>query len=344
MEMRLLGRSGLKVSALGFGAMTFGGNGFFKRIGQTDVSQATRLVDLCLEAGVNLFDTADIYSFGQAEEILGKAIGERRRSVLIATKAYMRVEKGVNDVGASRYHLVRACEASLRRLGTDYIDIYQLHGFDAITPLEETLRALDDLVRSGKVRYIGCSNYSGWHLMKSLAVSERLGVERMVSQQIYYSAAGREAEHELVPLGLDQGVGILVWGPLASGMLSGKFRRGAPDPEGARGSAPGGITAPDRERLYAVVECLDAIAQAHGGTIAQAALNYLLAKPGVTSVIIGARNEEQLQDNLGAARWQLTAEEVARVDEAGRQPLPYPYNHQARSGGERNPYWKMQGY
>ena len=337
MENRLLGRSGLLVSALSFGAMTFGGEGMFQMVGKTDENEAERLVQLCFDAGINFFDTADGYSNGRSEEILGHALGARRQRAVIATKAWARMGPGPNDIGASRLHLIQACEASLRRLKTDYIDLYQIHGFDALTPLEETLRALDDLVRSGKVRYVGASNYAGWQLMKALAISDGRGFERYVSQQIYYSLAGREAEHELVPLSLDQGVGIMVWSPLAFGMLSGKFRRGRPDPEGARGTLAGAPGKVDRARLDDITDALAAIAEARGVTLAQVALNWLLRKPGVTSVILGARNETQLKDNLAAATWSLSDEEVSRLDAASAQPLPYPYGVQKQVFGERNP-------
>lgn len=337
MENRLLGRSGLFVSKLAFGAMTFGGEGMFQMVGKTDETEAERLIALCLDAGVTLFDTADAYSNGRSEEILAHALGSKRHRAIVATKAWGRMGPGHNDMGASRQHLVEACEASLRRLKTDYIDLYQIHAFDALTPLEETLRAFDDLVRAGKVRYIGCSNYAGWQLMKALAISDQRGFERYVSQQIYYSLAGREAENELVPLGLDQGVGILVWSPLAFGMLSGKFRRGQPDPEGARGTlagAPGGV---DRARVDNITDAQAEIAEARGVTAAQVAINYLLRKPGVTSVIVGARNEAQLKDNLAAASWTLTDEEMTRLDAASSAPRPYPYGVQKTVFAERNP-------
>lgn len=338
MEMRFLGKSGLKVSALSFGTMTFGGgDDFFQHMGGTQLDEAQRLVDICLDAGVNLFDTADVYSQGRSEEILGKALGKRRQDVLIATKAYGRMGEGPNEVGLSRHHLIRACEDSLRRLGTDYIDLYQVHGFDALTPLEETLRALDDLVRSGKVRYIGCSNYSAWHLMKALCVSEREGLERYVSQQVYYSLVARELEYELVPLSLDQGVGIVVWSPLAFGFLTGKYRRGQPEPEGTRRSQLGDVGTIDIEKGYDIVEALDEVAIARGVSIAQVALRWLLHQPGITSVIIGARNERQLRDNLGAATWEMTPDEVQKLNEVSAVPPIYPYWHQRQYGAERIP-------
>jgi len=337
MKMRLLGKSGLKVSALSFGTMTFGGGDFFEHMGATQVDEARRLIDICIDAGVNLFDTADIYSQGKSEVILGQAIGKRRDDVLIATKAFARMGEGANDVGLSRHHLIRACEASLRRLGTDYIDLYQVHGFDALTPLDETLRALDDLVRSGKVRYIGCSNYSGWHLMKALCISEREGLERYVSQQVYYSLVARELEYELIPLGLDRGVGILVWSPLAFGFLTGKYRRGQPEPEETRRAKLGDVGTLDLEKGYDIVDTLDEIARDRNVTIPQVALNWLLRQPGISSVIIGARNEQQLQDNLGAATWELTPDEVKRLNEVSAVPPIYPYWHQRKYGIERNP-------
>lgn len=338
MEMRFLGKSGLKVSTLSFGTMTFGGgDNFFQHMGGTQLDEAQRLVDICLDAGVNMFDTADVYSHGLSEELLGKTLSKRRQDVIIATKAYARMSDNPNDLGLSRYHLIRACEDSLRRLGTDYIDVYQVHGFDALTPLEETLRALDDLVRSGKVRYIGCSNYSGWHLMKALSISEREGLERYVSQQVYYSLVSRELEYELVPLSLDQGVGILVWSPLAFGFLSGKYRRNQPEPEGTRRSTLGDIENLDLEKGYDIIETLSEVANAHGVTIAQAALKWLLHQPGITSVIVGARNEQQLRDNLGAATWEMTREEVQKLNSVSAVPPIYPYWHQRKYGAERNP-------
>ncbi|MBW4429148.1 MAG: aldo/keto reductase [Nostoc desertorum CM1-VF14] len=338
MEMRFLGKSGLQISVLSFGTMTFGGSDFFQEIGATQVDEAQHLIDICLDAGVNIFDTADVYSNGLSEEILGKALGKRRSDVIIATKAYGRMGKGANDTGLSRYHLIRACEDSLRRLNTDYIDLYQVHGFDALTPLEETLRALDSLVRSGKVRYIGCSNYSAWHLMKALSVSERLNLERYVSQQVYYSLVARELEFELIPLGLDQGVGILVWSPLAFGFLSGKYRRGQPQPEGTRRAKIDDIgTVSDVEKGYDIVEVLHEVANNRGVSVAQVALNWLLRQSGITSVIIGARNEQQLRDNLGAAQWELTPEEVNRLNQVSAIAPIYPYWHQRKFGAERIP-------
>jgi aryl-alcohol dehydrogenase-like predicted oxidoreductase len=340
MEYRQLGASGLKVPALSFGTGTFGGGGeLFKAWGATDVAEATRLVDLCLEAGVTLFDSADIYSAGAAEEILGAAIKGRRDQVLISTKATFRAGPGPNDVGSSRHHLIRSVEASLRRLGTDYIDLYQLHGFDAVTPVEEVLSTLDDLVRAGKIRYIGCSNFSGWHLMKSLAVSERYGYARYVAHQAYYSLVGRDYEWELMPLALDQKVGAVVWSPLGWGRLTGKIRRGQPLPERSRLQSQVardiGPQVPE-EYLYRVVDALDAVAAEAGKTVPQVALNWLLQRPTVATVIVGARDEAQLRQNLDAAGWRLDPEQVARLDAASATPLAYPYWHQ-RGFAERNP-------
>ncbi len=338
MEYRQLGGSGLKVPVLSFGTGTFGGKGeFFAAWGSSDVAEATRLVDICLEAGLTMFDTADIYSKGAAEEILGEAIKGRRGEVLISTKATFRFGAGPNDVGSSRFHLIRQCEGSLKRLGTDYIDLYQMHGFDALTPVEETLRALDDLVTAGKIRYIGCSNFSGWHLMKSLAASERLGVSRYVANQTYYSLIGRDYEWDLMPLGIDQKVGAVVWSPLGWGRLTGRIRRGSPLPDGSRlhKTADMGPPVPD-EYLYKVVDALDEVAMETGRTVPQIALNWLLQRPSVANVIIGARNEEQLRQNLGAVGWNLTAQQVAKLDEASAVTPIYPNWHQ-HGFAERNP-------
>ncbi|WNG24351.1 aldo/keto reductase [Cystobacter fuscus] len=340
MEYRRLGGSGFKVPVLSLGTGTFGGaNEFFKGFGNSGVAEATRLVDISLEAGLTMFDSADAYSNGLAEEILGQAIKGRRDRVIISTKGTFRVGPGANDVGSSRYHLIRTVEGSLKRLGTDYIDIYQLHGFDASTPVEETLSCLDDLVRAGKIRYIGCSNFSGWHLMKSLAVSEKYGWARYVAHQAYYSLIGRSYEWELMPLGLDQGVGAIVWSPLGWGRLTGKIRRGQPLPETSRmrseATAQGGPPVED-EYLYRVVDALDEVAKETGKTVPQVALNWLLQRPTVSNVIIGARNEEQLRQNLAAVGWNLTPEQVARLDAASATTLAYPYFHQ-RGFTERNP-------
>ena len=339
MEYRQLGYSGLKVPALSFGTGTFGGTTeFFQAWGSTGVKEAKRLIAICLDAGLNLFDTADVYSKGASEEILGKAIAGRREQVLIATKGSFRTASGVNDLGNSRHHLIAACEASLQRLGTDYIDLYQLHGFDAITPMEETLSALDTLVKQGKVRYIGCSNFSGWHLMKSIAISERYGWSRFVAHQAYYSLIGRDYEWELMPLAMDQKVGTIVWSPLGWGRLTGKIRRDQPLPETSRlhKTADSGPPVSD-EHVYAIVDALDAIAEETGKSVPQIALNWLLQRSTVSSVIIGARNEQQLRQNLGAVGWDLTAEQVAKLDQASSTVAPYPYWHQTQNAGERIP-------
>jgi aryl-alcohol dehydrogenase-like predicted oxidoreductase len=328
----------LKVPVLSFGTGTFGGsNEFFRAWGASDVAEATRLVDICLEAGVNLFDTADVYSDGLSETILGKAVAGRRDSVLISTKATFRMGPGPNDLGSSRYHLIRACEASLRRLGTDHIDIYHLHGFDALTPVEEVLSTLDQLVVSGKVRYIACSNFSGWHLMKSLDVADKYGWARYVGHQVYYSLIGREYEWELMALALDQGVGALVWSPLGWGRLTGKIRRGKPLPAQSRLHKTGdmGPQVAD-EYLYKVVDALDAVAAETGKSVPQVALNWLLQRPSISTVIFGARNEEQLRQNLGAVGWNLSVEQVAKLDAASEVTPVYPYWHQ-RQFAERNP-------
>jgi aryl-alcohol dehydrogenase-like predicted oxidoreductase len=341
MEYRLLGGSGLKVPVLSFGAGTFGGgHEFFDAWGATaDVAEAKRMVDICLDADVNLFDTADVYSDGRSEEVLGKALAGKRHDALISTKSTFRMStaKGPNDAGSSRYHLWRSLEGSLRRLGTDYVDIYHLHGFDALTPIDEVQDTLNKFVREGKVRYIACSNFSGWHLMKSLAVAERYGWTRYVAHQVYYSLIGREYEWELMPLGLDQRVGALVWSPLGWGRLTGKIRRGHSLPEVSRlhKTADFGPRVDD-EYLYNVVDALDAVASETGKTIPQIALNWLLQRPTVSSLILGARNEEQLKQNLGAIGWNLTAEQVKKLDDASTTQPVYPYWHQHQFA-ERNP-------
>jgi len=326
------------VPVLSFGTGTFGGgNEFFKAWGASDVAEATRLVDVCLEAGVNLFDTADIYSDGLSETILGKAVAGRRDEVLISTKTTFRFGKGPNDVGSSRYHLIRACEASLKRLGTDYIDIYHLHGFDALTPVEEVLSTLNQLVVSGKVRYIACSNFSGWHVMKSLSVADRYGWARYVGHQVYYSLIGREYEWELMPLALDQGVGALVWSPLGWGRLTGKVRRGQPLPAESRLHKTGGMGPQvGDEYLYKVVDALEAVAKETGKSVPQVALNWLVQRPSIATVIVGARNEQQLRQNLAAEGWKLSAEQIAKLDAASEVTPVYPYWHQ-RQFLERNP-------
>jgi aryl-alcohol dehydrogenase-like predicted oxidoreductase len=338
MEYRILGGSGLKVPALSFGTGTFGGgNEFFKAWGSTEVAEAKRLIDICFEAGVNLFDTADVYSDGLSEEVLGKALEGKRDQALISTKTTFRMGTGPNDLGSSRYHLRRSLEDSLRRLDTDYIDIYHLHGFDALTPIDEVQDTLNTFVREGKVRYIACSNFSGWHLMKSLAVADRYGWTRFVAHQVYYSLIGREYEWELMPLGLDQKVSALVWSPLGWGRLTGKLRRGQPLPEVSRLPKTGqyGPQVAD-EYLYSVVDALDKVAAETGKSVPQVALNWLLQRPTVSSVIFGARNEEQLRQNLAAEGWNLTAEQVAALEKASAQPPIYPYWHQ-RQFTERNP-------
>jgi aryl-alcohol dehydrogenase-like predicted oxidoreductase len=340
MEYRQLGGSGFKVPVLTLGTGTFGGKGeFFSAWGNSGVPEATRLVDISLEAGLTMFDSADVYSAGLAEEILGKAIAGRRDKVLISTKATFRLGDGPNDVGSSRFHLIRAVEGSLKRLGTDYIDLFQLHGFDAVTPIEETMSTLDDLVRTGKIRYLGCSNFSGWHLMKSLAVAEKYGYSRYVAHQAYYSLVGRTYECELMPLGLDQKVGAVVWSPLGWAKLTGKIRRGQPMPQGSRLQSKLNTDVGPKisdEYLYTVVDAIDEIAKETGKTVPQIALNWLLQRPTVSTLIIGARNEEQLRANLGAIGWQLTTEQIAKLDAASDTPPIYPYWHQ-RGFAERNP-------
>ena len=326
MNTRFLGNTGVRVSELCFGAMTFGGKGYWKNIGQVEQQEADELVNLAMDAGINFFDTADIYSEGRSEEILGKALGKKRNDIVLATKVRGRSGPGPNDVGLSRKHIIESCDASLRRLGTDYIDLYQVHSFDGRTPLEETLRALDDLVRSGKVRYLGASNFAGWQLMKALAISDAQNLERFVTLQAFYSLIARDLENELVPLSLDQKLGILTWSPLGGGFLTGKYRRGQPRPEGARRSdATDQFLQFDEARGFDIVDELEKIAGQHQATITQAALNYLLRKPGVTSVIIGAKTKAQLEDNLKTTTWEMTADEVARLDASSMPPRAYPY-------------------
>jgi aryl-alcohol dehydrogenase-like predicted oxidoreductase len=338
MEFRQLGYSGLQVPVLSFGAGTFGGgNEFFKAWGSSDVAEATRLVDICLDAGVNLFDTADVYSTGASEEILGKAIAGKRNRVLISSKATFAMSEDPNDVGSSRFHLIKSCEGSLRRLGVETIDIYHMHGFDALTPVEEVLSTLDTLVKSGKVRYIACSNFSGWHLMKSLSISERYGWARYAGHQVYYSLIGRDYEWELMPLAQEHKVGALVWSPLGWGRLTGKIRRGHPLPETSRlhKTADKGPQVGD-EYLYKVVDAIDEVAKETGRSVSQIALNWLLQRPTVSNVIMGARNEEQLRQNLGSVGWNLTKAQVAKLDAASEVAAPYPYWHQ-RQFKNRNP-------
>jgi aryl-alcohol dehydrogenase-like predicted oxidoreductase len=334
MEHRFLGRSGFKVPALGFGTGTFGGQGpLFSAWGNTGVAAARRIVDICLDAGVNLFDSADVYSSGASESILGEALKGRRERAIISTKLSLRSGEGPNDVGSSRHHLIEATDAALKRLGTDRIDILQLHAFDAMTPVEQVLAVLDDLVRAGKVRYIGVSNFSGWQLMKSLAASDRLGLQRYVANQTYYSLIGRDYEWELMPLGMDQGVGAIVWSPLGWGRLTGRVRRGQPLPGGSRLHDTAGFAPPtDDERLYRVVEVMDEVAEETGKTLPQIAINWLLQRPTVASVLIGARDEAQLTQNLGALGWQLDGAQLARLDAASAVVPPYPYY----------PYWNGQ--
>ncbi|MHC2297082.1 aldo/keto reductase [Rhizobium mongolense] len=337
MEYRLLGRSGLKISTVTMGTMTFGGMGWAKMVGDLGVSEARRLVDLCLDAGVNLIDTADVYSAGVSEEILGEVLGGKRKNgVLIATKARFPMGDGPNDAGSSRQHLIAACEASLKRMKTDVIDLYQLHEWDGQTPLEETMEALDTLVRQGKVRYVGCSNFSGWHIMKALGISERDKRQRFVSQQIHYTLEARDAEYELLPVSIDQGLGVLVWSPLAGGLLSGKHRRNQAAPEGTRQFA--GWTEPpirDENRLWNIVETLVAIAENRGVSAAQVALAWLIGRKAVTSVIIGGRTEAQFKDNLAATELKLTEEERRRLDDVSLPPVIYPYWHQLNTASDR---------
>ncbi len=334
MDYRYLGASGLKVSVLGFGVGTFGGKGpLFSAWGSTDVAGATRLVDVCLDAGVNFFDTADVYSDGASESILGAAIKGRRDKVILSTKTALRLGDGPNDVGTSRARLLKAVDASLERLGTDYIDLLQLHAFDAHTPMEETLSTLDDLVRAGKIRYLGASNFSGWQLMKALAIADRRGYTRHVAHQAYYSLIGRDYEWELMPLGLDQGVGAVVWSPLGWGRLTGRIRRGQPLPQGSRLHDTAAFAPPvDDERLYRVIDALDAVAAEAGRAVPQVALNWLLQRPTVATVLIGARDEAQLRQNLGAVGWRLDPDQIRRLDAASATTTPYPYY----------PYWNGQ--
>jgi aryl-alcohol dehydrogenase-like predicted oxidoreductase len=333
MEYRQLGNSGLRVPALTLGTGTFGGSGdLFKGFGSSDAKEATRMVDLCLEAGLTMFDSADIYSSGLAEEILGHAIKGRRNQVLISTKGTFASGVGPNDVGSSRFHITKAVDSSLKRLGTDYIDLYQLHGFDALTPVEETLSALNDLVRQGKILYVGCSNFSSWHIMKSLATSDRYGYARYVAHQAYYSLVGRDFEWDLMPLALDQGVGTVVWSPLGWGRLTGKIRRGQAPVAGSRlthkVTVDNGPQVPE-EHLYKVVDALFEVAEETGKSVPQIALNWLLQRPSVSTLVIGARNEAQLKDNLGAVGWKLTQPQLEKLSKASELPQPYPTWHQA---------------
>ena len=336
MHFRQLGRSGLRVSTLTLGTMGFGGQGDFASVGDIDVAGAQRQLDLCIDAGVNLVDTANMYSRGMSEEILGEALEGRRERLMVATKVRFPMGDGPNDAGLSRHHIIASAEASLRRLRADHIDLLQVHEWDGQTPLDETLEALDTLVAQGKVRYVGCSNYTGWQLMKALGISDRLNLQRFVAQQIHYTPQAREAEWELVPAGLDQGLGILVWSPIAGGLLSGKYRRGQPGPAGSRHVTDWGEPpVHDEDRLYALVDALVEVGEAHGVSAAQVTLAWLLARPGVTSLVIGARTDEQLQDNLAAAALELTRDEHDRIEAISRPHLPYPLWHQAANASER---------
>ena len=336
MEQRQLGNSGLSMSVFSFGTMTVGGRDRFQNMGNLGVPETSRMLDVCMDAGVTTIDTADLYSFGAAEEILGEALKGRRDQFVIVTKAFMRMGPGAHDVGLSRKHLMHACEASLRRLQTDYVDVYMAHDPDLLVPVEETLRAFDDLVTQGKVRYIGCSNHSAWHVMKALAISDRRGYARYICQEVNYSLVARDIEHEIIPLGLDQSVGVMAWSPLHYGLLTGKFTRDGRPAETRLNQldAPGSI---DLERVYRIVDVLTDIGRQRNASPAQVALNWVISKPGVDTVILGARNEQQLRDNLAAAQWHLSPEEVIRLDEVSALPEPYPTWHQHKFGLERNP-------
>ena len=336
MEYRQLGCSGLRISTLTMGTMTFGGRGNFDKVGATDLDGARRQIEMAMDAGVNLIDTADIYSGGAAEEIVGQSLRGIRDKVLVATKARFPMGDDVNDAGLSRHHLIRACEASLRRLETDHIDLYQVHEWDGQTPLEETLAALDHLLTSGKVRYVGCSNFAGWQVMKALGIADRTGLPRFVSQQVYLSLQAREAEYEIVPSAIDQGLGLLIWSPLAGGLLSGKYRRGQDAPPGARHASE--WTEPpiyDEDKLYDTIEAVVEVAEGRGVSAAQVALAWLLGRPGITSVIVGARTDDQLADNLAAASLSLSADETARLEDVSRPHLIYPFWHQRNSASDR---------
>ena len=336
MDYRQVGQSGLRFSELILGTMGFGGAGQFSGVGQIDLDGAKRQIDMAMDAGVNVIDTADIYTSGASEELVGQALEGRRDRVLLATKARFAMGRGPNDAGLSRHHLIQACEASLRRLRTDHIDLYQLHEWDGQTPLEETLGALEHLVQSGKVRYVGSSNFAGWQVTKALGIAARDGLPRFVSQQVYLSLQERSAEYEIVPSAIDQGLGLLIWSPLAGGLLSGKYRRGQPAPEGARHtSAWSEPPVYDEDKLYDTIEALVEVAEAHGVSAAQVALAWLLARPGITSVVVGARTEEQLADNLAAASLELSAEEHERLERVSRPPLIYPFWHQRASASDR---------
>jgi aryl-alcohol dehydrogenase-like predicted oxidoreductase len=327
MKMRFLGKSGIKVSEVCLGTMTFGANSRMKQLGSVGQPEADKIVAMALDGGINFFDTADLYSEGQSEEILGKALGKRRKDIILATKVRNRMGPGPNDIGLSRHHILEGCEASLKRLGTDYIDLYLVHRWDPSRPLEETMRVLDDLVRQGKVRYIGCSNFAGWQLMKALAISDKHDREKFVAFQGLYSLMARDLEYELAPLCVDQGLGILTWSPLAGGLLSGKYRRGQPRPTGARLSENAAIA--NEQKVYDVVDELEKIAAPHRGTISQAALNYLLGKPGVSSVVVGIRTPDQMADNLKTTEWEMTPDEISRLDKLTKPTPVYPYDFQA---------------
>lgn len=336
MEQRRFGTSGLSVSVLSFGTMTIGGRDRFGQMGNLGVDEVRRMLDRCRDSGITTIDTANVYSAGRAEEILGEALRGRRHEFVLVSKAYMRMGDGPHDTGLSRKHLMEACEASLRRLQTDCLDLYISHEPDSLVAVEETVRAFDELVRQGKIRYAGCSNHSAWQVMKALAAADRHGLSRYICQQVNYSLVAREVEHEIVPMGLDQGLGLMAWSPLQAGLLSGKFRRGV-RPEVSRLNAldtPGTI---DFERLYRIVDVMDAVARERGASCSQVAINWLLNKPGVDTVIVGARDDAQLADNLAAASWRLTADEVTALDEVSALPEPYPMWHQHRFGLERNP-------
>jgi aryl-alcohol dehydrogenase-like predicted oxidoreductase len=326
--MRYLGNTGILVSELCLGTATFGGLGRTKRTVEIGQKEADYIVSMALDAGINLFNTAERYSDGLAEEILGKALGARRKNAIVTTKVNPMRMPGPNDGGLSRNHIIEGCDASLKRLGTDYIDLYEIHEFEPDTPLEVTLRAMDDLVRAGKVRYIGCSNFTGWQMMKGLAISSENGWERFMTLEVMYSLMARQVEYELVPLCLDQGVGILVWSPLHGGLLSGKYRRGRPYPSGARFDTAAGdaIWQIEPEKLFNTAEELERIAGEHNATVSQAALNYLLRKPGVNSLIVGMRKAEQLEENIKAVDWLMSPEEVARLDSLSEPLRAYPYH------------------
>jgi aryl-alcohol dehydrogenase-like predicted oxidoreductase len=335
-EYRNLGKSGLRISVLTMGTMTFGGAGGFAQVGSTGVDEARRQVDMCLDAGINLIDTADIYSSGLSEEIVGQVLGGRRDDVLVATKVRMAMGPGPNDAGLSRQHIVSGCEASLRRLGTDHIDLYQVHEWDGVTPLEETLEALGLLVSSGKVRYVGCSNYAGWQLMKALGLADRHGLPRFVSQQIYYSLQSRDAEYELIPAAVDQGLGVLVWSPLAGGLLSGRYRRDRRPDSGSRQLTEWNEPPVyDQDKLHDTVDVLVSVGEEHGVSAARVALAYLLTRPAVTSLVVGARTAEQLADNLAAADLELSPADIERLDKVSAPVLLYPYWHQAKTASDR---------